>query len=158
MCVCTTFVVVTDCESCTWSISTKPGSMEACEYGLTLGTSFVARRLEVVAVARLLWISWFRGVFWVRRDLFRLFFLELTRPAASMRTSCLIPLSTSSGVRTWCHNKNSSVRLYVGVCSTVVIITDCESCTWPSSTNPGSLEAGEYHLWTNAWDVFHHTP
>ena len=31
---------------------------EACEYGLTLGTCFVARRLEVVAVAGLLWISW----------------------------------------------------------------------------------------------------
>ena len=32
--------------------------MEAGEYGLTRGTCFVARRLEVVAVARLLWISW----------------------------------------------------------------------------------------------------
>ena len=29
---------------------------EACEYGLTRGTCFVARRLEVVAVAGLLWI------------------------------------------------------------------------------------------------------
>ena len=33
-------------------------SMEAGEYGLTRGTCFVARRLEVVAVAGLLWISW----------------------------------------------------------------------------------------------------
>ena len=32
--------------------------MEASEYELTRGTCFVARRLEVVAVARLLWISW----------------------------------------------------------------------------------------------------
>ena len=32
--------------------------MEAGEYGLTSGTCFVARRLEVVAVAGLLWISW----------------------------------------------------------------------------------------------------
>ena len=32
--------------------------MEAGEYGLTRGTCFVARRLEVVAVAVLLWISW----------------------------------------------------------------------------------------------------
>ena len=32
--------------------------MEAGEYGLTGGTCFVARRLEVVAVAGLLWISW----------------------------------------------------------------------------------------------------
>ena len=31
--------------------------MEADEYGLTRGTCFVARRLEVVAVAELLWIS-----------------------------------------------------------------------------------------------------
>ena len=38
-------------------ISTNPGSMEAGEYGLTRGTCFVARRLELVAVAGLLWIS-----------------------------------------------------------------------------------------------------
>ena len=47
----------TDCESCTRPISTNPRSMEAGEYGLTRGTSFVARHLEVVAVAGLLWIS-----------------------------------------------------------------------------------------------------
>ena len=38
--------------------STDPGSMEAGAYGLTRGTYFVARGLEVVAVAGLLWISW----------------------------------------------------------------------------------------------------
>ena len=32
--------------------------MEAGEYGLTRGTCFIARRLELVAVAGLLWISW----------------------------------------------------------------------------------------------------
>ena len=32
--------------------------MEAGEYGLTRGTCLVASRLEVVAVAGLLWISW----------------------------------------------------------------------------------------------------
>ena len=32
--------------------------MEAGEYGLTRGTCLVARRLEVVAVAGLLWIWW----------------------------------------------------------------------------------------------------
>ena len=44
--------------------------MEAGEYGLTRGTCFVARRLEVVAVAGPMWISWcvlsaagFGGVF-----------------------------------------------------------------------------------------------
>ena len=52
--VCVTFVVYTDCESCTIPISTNPGSTEAGEYGLTRGACFVARRLEVVAVAGLL--------------------------------------------------------------------------------------------------------
>ena len=56
--VCVTFVIFTDCESCTRPISTNPGSMEAGEYGLTRGTCFVTRCLEVVAVAGLLWISW----------------------------------------------------------------------------------------------------
>ena len=50
------FVVFTDCESCTRPISTNPVSMEAGEYGLTRGTWFFARRLEVVVVAGLLWI------------------------------------------------------------------------------------------------------
>ena len=31
---------------------------EACEHGLPRGTCFVARRLELVAVAGRLWISW----------------------------------------------------------------------------------------------------
>ena len=56
--VCVTFVVFTDCQSCTRSISTNPGSMEAGEYRVTRGTCLVARRLELVAVAVLLWISW----------------------------------------------------------------------------------------------------
>ena len=46
------------CESCTRPISKNPGSMEAGEHGLTRGTCFVARRLEAVAIAGLLWISW----------------------------------------------------------------------------------------------------
>ena len=53
-----TFVVFTDYESCTRPISTNSGSMEAGEYGLRRGTCFVANRLEVFAVAELLWISW----------------------------------------------------------------------------------------------------
>ena len=55
---CVTFVVFTDCESYTRPISTNPGSMEAGEYGLTRGTCFVAFRLQLDAVAGLLWISW----------------------------------------------------------------------------------------------------
>ena len=42
--------------------------MEAGEYGLTRGTCFVAHRVEVAAVAGLLWISWcvFGGAFFFR--------------------------------------------------------------------------------------------
>ena len=57
--VCAAFVVCSDRESCTRPISTNPVSMEAGEYGLTRGTWVFARRLEVVAVAGLLWIAWF---------------------------------------------------------------------------------------------------
>ena len=55
-----TFVINTDCESCTRPISTNPGFMEADEYGLTCETCFIARRLKVVAVAG---CYEFRGVF-----------------------------------------------------------------------------------------------
>ena len=70
--------------------------MEAGEYGLTRGTCFVARRLEVVAVAGLLWISWFvldgAGFFFF--VCVGVFFFERARPVASMRPPCLIYLST----------------------------------------------------------------
>ena len=56
--VCVTFVVFTDCESCTMPISTNPGSMQAVQYGLTRVTCFLACRLELDAVAGLLWLSW----------------------------------------------------------------------------------------------------
>ena len=58
MCERVTFVVFTDGENCRRPISTNTGSMEAGEYGLTRGTRSVARRLEMVAIAGLLWISW----------------------------------------------------------------------------------------------------
>ena len=32
------------------------------------------------------------------------------------------------------------------LCNIRVVFTDCESCTRPISTNPGSMEAGEYGL------------
>ena len=54
LCVCVTFVVFTDCESCTRPISTIMEFMEAGEYGLTRGICCVACRLEVFAVATLL--------------------------------------------------------------------------------------------------------
>ena len=53
-----TFVVFTDCGSCTRPISTNPVSMEAGEYGPTRGARFFAVGFEVVAVAGLMWVSW----------------------------------------------------------------------------------------------------
>ena len=58
VCVCVTWVVFTDYESCTRPISTNPGSMEAGQYGLTRGTCFIACRLVLHTVAGLSWISW----------------------------------------------------------------------------------------------------
>ena len=71
--------------------------MEAGGYRLTRGTCFVVSRLEVAVVAGLLWISWFvRG----GADLSCVFFFfKDTRPAASMRSPCLIHLSTSDEAR-----------------------------------------------------------
>ena len=136
VCVCVAFAVFSDCESCTWPISTNPGSMEASKYGLERRTCSVTHHLEVVAVAGLLWISrcvWGAAGF----RFFRVFFIfERTRPAASMRTPCLIYLSTSTGVRTGLH---SLVGLSVCLCIvTFVVFTDRESCTTPISTNPRS--------------------
>ena len=99
--------------------------METREYGLTRETRFVARRLEVVAVAGLLRISWcvLCTAGFISCFFFVFFFFERTWPAASMRTPCFIYLSTST-----------------------FVFTECESCTRPTSTNPGSVEAGEYGL------------
>ena len=84
------------CESCTRPISTNPGSFEAGEHGLTLGTCFVTCGLEVVTVAGLLRISrCVLGAAGPRGEGF-VFFFKCTRPAASMRPPCLIYLSTSN--------------------------------------------------------------
>ena len=93
----------------------------------------------------------FRAVFWVRWVFscyicfFDFFFFERTRPAASMRPPCLIYLSTSTRVRTGCHYL-ISLSICLCVCVTFVVFTDCESSTSPISTNPGSMEAGEYEV------------
>ena len=55
--VCVTFVALTNCESCTTPTSTNTGFMDAGENWLTRGTRFVARSLEVVAVAGLRRVS-----------------------------------------------------------------------------------------------------
>ena len=81
-------------------VSTNPGCMEeACECGLTRGMCFVALRLEVVAVAGLLWIYSVvcfgcGGIF--SCYFFRFLFFERTRPTASTRPPCLNYLSTST--------------------------------------------------------------
>ena len=127
----------------------------------------------MVAVAGLLWISWC-GLGAARfRVLVSLLFFERTRPAASIRPPCLIYLSTSNearprersarglflpigkkplhtGVRTGCHYLiNLSVCMSVCMCN-IRRFTDCESCTRPISTNPGSMKSGEHGLtsWT----------
>ena len=100
--VCVTFVIFTDCESCTRPISINPGFMEAGEYGLTCGTCFLACRLELDAVAGLLWISWcvlggadFSAFFSPRF----FFFFECTRLVASFRPPCTIYFSNSNEAR-----------------------------------------------------------
>ena len=74
--------------------------MEAGKYGLTRGTRFVGRRLEVVAVAGLLWISWcVLGAAGFFRVFFFVFFVLRTHTACCKyeAASCLIYLSTSTG-------------------------------------------------------------
>ena len=56
-------------------------------------------------------------------------------------------------MRTGCHYFISmSVCLSVRVCDIeFVVFTDFESCTRPISTNPASMEAGEYGLTRGTW-------
>ena len=95
------------------------------------------------------------------------FFFERTRPAASMSPPCLIYLSTCNEARPRERSNrgrslpigkqassyrgsyrvplfDSSACLCVSVCVIFVVFTDCESCTRPISTNPGSMEVSEY--------------
>ena len=65
------------------------------------------------------------------------------RPREQSNRGRFLPLSkkaSSYGVRAGCH-------YIIGcVCVTLAVFIDCESCTRPISTNPGSMEAGEYGL------------
>ena len=102
--------------------------MEAGECGRTRGTCFIARRLEVVAVAgQQLWISWcvlgaavfFRGFF------FPLFFFECTRPAASMKPplASFTSLLVVAGAGTDCDSKLVHSRAKHGeptYCNTII--------------------------------------
>ena len=72
-------------------ISITPGSMEACEYGLTRGTSVVTRSEEVAAVAELLWTYW---CVWVRRDFvftFLIFSLRTHTACCKHRAFFILP-------------------------------------------------------------------
>ena len=113
VCVSVTFVLVTDCDSCTRPISTNPVSMEACEHGLTRGTCCFARRLEVVAVAGRLWISWcVLGGADICCFFFRFissYFFERTRPAASMR----LPLASFTSLLVMRQGRRSEATEYV---------------------------------------------
>ena len=79
--------------------------MEAGVYGLPRGMCLVARRLEVVAVAGLLWICFVVCIFSVFWDFvfLRFLYVESTRPTARTRQPCLMYLSASTGVHTGCH-------------------------------------------------------
>ena len=89
----------TDCKSCTRPISTNAGSMEAGEYGLTRGACFLACRLELDAVAGLLWISWcVLGAAGFRVFFFRFVFFERARPCCKYEATLPhLPLSILVG-------------------------------------------------------------
>ena len=120
-----------------------PGSKEAREYGLTRGTCFVASRLEVVAVAGLLWISccvlggadiFVRACVCVCVCVF----FERTRPAASMKPPCLIYLFNSTlfyyiRLRFFCVNR--SVPIYW---STTVLRTTVRLHSMPCACPRGN--------------------
>ena len=81
--------------------------MEVGQYGLTRVTSFLACRLELDAVAGLLWLSWCVLGEGADFSVFfsSIFFFLRTHTACCKHeaASCLIYLSTSTGVRTGCH-------------------------------------------------------
>ena len=101
--VCVTFVVFTDCESCTMPIFTNPGSMEAAECELTRGACFRrapsrgghGHRPPVDFVVCFGWGEFFLDFF------FPIFFLLRTHTACCKyeAASCLIYLSTSNETR-----------------------------------------------------------
>ena len=144
--------------------------MEAGNNKLTRGTCFLACRLELNAVAWLLWISWcvsggmvyfvciFLSIFFSSNahgllqvlGIIWLITLSTSNETRSRERSdrgyfCLYqkkPLHT--GVRTGCHYL--ICRLSVCACVPLVIFNDCESYTRPISTNPGSMEAGNIKI------------
>ena len=91
-------------------------------------------------------------MFWAGRICSPLFFFDFfflrthTACYKHKAASCLIYLSTRTGVRTGC---NYFMSLSVCVCACCVsfdVVNDCGSCTRPISTNPGSMEADQCGL------------
>ena len=117
LCVCVTFVVFTDCESCTRTISTNRDLWKRASMGKRVGG--VSSR-AVQRWPRSPGCCGFRGVFWVGRFFFVFFvfrfffFFERTRPAASIRLSCLIFLSAINEAVFWLQGKKASS--YRGAC------------------------------------------
>ena len=119
---CVTFVVFTDCESCTRPISTKPGvyGTEVGEYGLTRGMCFVARRLEVVAVAGLNFVVCF-GWGGFLRVLFS--FRTYMACCKYMRPCCLIYfLQVPECVQGWLRYLISLLACLYCSCVTFVVL------------------------------------
>ena len=113
---------------------------EECEHGLPSGTCFIARRLEVVAVAGLLWIYVVVFFFSVRWDfVFISFCLVRTHTAYYKYKATLphVPLNWYHGAYKVPFLVTLSVCVSVNGCVTFVVSTDCESCARPISTNPG---------------------
>ena len=151
------------------------------EYELPSGTCFPARRLEVVAVAGLLWIYFvvcFFSVWWDFVFLFFVFFTSNAHGLLQVRgklascTSLLVMRQGRGSKATEAVFCIQAKRLFIPgcvqgaiiqlfcpclcVCVTFVVFTDCESCTRPISTNPGFYESGR--VWANAWNVFFRAP
>ena len=117
----------TDRESCTSTtpISTKPGSMEAGECGLTRGACFVARSLELVAVAGLLWISWcVLGAAGFR--FFSRFFRFFSSNAHGLLQACGRLASFTSLLVPGCVQ--ASIKLCLSVCLSVCLVCLCTVC------------------------------
>ena len=138
MCVCVTFVFLLIARAARSSFPQTRDLWERANVGERVG------RVSSDAVSR--WsrspgCCGFRGVFWVGRIFSIFFFFERTRPAASMRTPCLIHLSTSTGVRTGCHYL---ISLYVSVCNARFYWL--RALYEADFHNPGSMLAREYGL------------
>ena len=140
-CVRMTFVGFTDCEGCTRPISTNPVSMELGEYWPTCGAHFFAVCLEVVAVARLMWVSWC-----VLGGVDRFGFIFLRTHMACCKCEAALPHLPLYEYRGAYRAPLFNLSVCLCVCAAFVGFTDCESCTRPISTYSESMEAGEYGL------------